>query len=53
MRRRPHIGAVFGSADTMRYVIGYSAHTWELFALRAWIVPFVTYCISLRSLSRR
>jgi MFS family permease len=35
---------VFASADTMRYVVGYSAHTWELFALRAWIVPFVTFC---------
>ena len=44
-----HWRAVFGSADTMRYVIGYSAHTWELFALRAWIVPFVTYCISSRT----
>ncbi len=44
-----HWRAVFRSADTMRYVIGYSAHTWELFALRAWIVPFVTYCISLRN----
>lgn len=39
-----HWRAVFSSADTMRYVVGYSAHTWELFALRAWIVPFVTFC---------
>jgi MFS family permease len=45
---RTHWRAVFRSADTMRYVIGYSAHTWELFALRAWVVPFVTYCVSLR-----
>jgi MFS family permease len=44
-----HWRAVFGSADTMRYVIGYSAHTWELFALRAWLVPFVTYCVSLHA----
>ena len=46
-----HWRAVFGSADTMRYVIGYSAHTWELFALRAWVVPFVIYAISLRESS--
>ena len=46
-----HWRAVFGSADTMRYVIGYSAHTWELFALRAWVVPFVIYCIALRESS--
>ena len=43
-----HWRAVFDSADTMRYVIGYAAHTWELFALRAWVVPFVVYCVSLR-----
>jgi MFS family permease len=43
-----HWRAVFGSADTMRYVVGYAAHTWELFALRAWIVPFVTFCVSVR-----
>ena len=42
-----HWRAVFRSGDTMRYVIGYSAHTWELFALRAWVVPFVTYCAAL------
>ena len=39
-----HWRSVFSSADTMRYVVGYSAHAWELFALRAWIVPFVTFC---------
>ena len=44
-----HWRAVFGSLDTMRYVIGYSAHTWELFALRAWLVPFVTYCVSVQA----
>ena len=42
-----HWRAVFTSGDTIRYVIGYSAHTWELFALRAWIVPFTTYCASI------
>ena len=44
----PHWNAVFRSRDTIRYVIGYAAHTWELFALRAWLVPFVTFCVTLR-----
>jgi predicted MFS family arabinose efflux permease len=38
-----HWMSVLRSGDTMRYVIGYSAHVWELFALRAWVVPFVTF----------
>ena len=28
----------------MQYVAGYAAHMWELFALRAWLVPFLTFC---------
>jgi MFS family permease len=28
----------------MRYVVGYAAHVWELFALRAWVVPFLVFC---------
>jgi MFS family permease len=44
----PHWDAVFRSRETMRYVIGYAAHTWELFALRAWLVPFVTFCVALK-----
>jgi MFS family permease len=43
-----HWRAVFASGDTIRYVIGYAVHTWELFALRAWLVPFVAFC-SVRS----
>jgi MFS family permease len=41
-----HWMSVLRSGDTIRYVIGYSAHVWELFALRAWIVPFVTFVAS-------
>lgn len=43
-----HIASVLRSADSMRYVIGYAAHVWELFALRAWVVPFVAFCQTLR-----
>jgi len=43
-----HVRAVFNSSDAMRYVIGYAAHVWELFALRAWVVPFVIFCQELK-----
>lgn len=43
-----HWRAVFVSADTIRYVIGYAVHTWELFALRAWVVPFVAFWATAR-----
>lgn len=39
-----HVKAVLRSSDSMRYVIGYAAHVWELFALRAWVVPFLVFC---------
>jgi MFS family permease len=48
---RGHVRAVLRSADSMRYVVGYAAHVWELFALRAWIVPFVVFCERLRGTS--
>jgi predicted MFS family arabinose efflux permease len=35
---------VLRSPDTMRYVLGYTCHTWELFGLRAWLVPFLAFC---------
>ncbi len=43
-----HWRAVFRSADTMRHVVGYAMHTWELFALRAWLVPFIAFQTGLR-----
>jgi MFS family permease len=43
-----HVKAVLHSRDSMRYVLGYAAHVWELFALRAWVVPFVVFCQDLR-----
>jgi MFS family permease len=39
-----HVRAVLRSRESMRYVIGYAAHVWELFALRAWVVPFIVFC---------
>ncbi|HJR58032.1 MAG TPA: MFS transporter [Vicinamibacterales bacterium] len=43
-----HLRAVLRSPESMRYVIGYAAHVWELFALRAWVVPFVVFCQGIR-----
>jgi MFS family permease len=43
-----HLRAVLRSADSIRYVVGYAAHVWELFALRAWVVPFFVFCEGLR-----
>jgi MFS family permease len=38
---------VLRSSDSMRYVAAYSCHMWELFAMRAWLVPFFVFCASL------
>lgn len=39
-----HWRTVARSSDTLRYVVGYACHTWELFAVRAWLVPFLVFC---------
>ena len=39
---------VIRSADSMRYVCGYACHMWELFGVRAWLVPFLTFCAVTR-----
>jgi len=38
---------VLRSADTMRYVAAYACHMWELFGMRAWLVPFLVFCATL------
>lgn len=32
----------------MRYVLAYSCHMWELFAIRAWLVAFLSFCERLQ-----
>jgi MFS family permease len=34
---------VLRSPDSMRYVAAYSCHMWELFGMRAWLVPFLAF----------
>lgn len=43
-----HWRAVARSSDSLRYVVGYACHTWELFALRAWLVPFLAFCAGVQ-----
>src|SRR5688572_28442560 len=38
-----HWKAVARSADAVRGVLGYACHMWELFAVRAWLVPFLVF----------
>jgi MFS family permease len=37
-------GMVVHHPPTLRYVFGYACHMWELFGVRAWLVPFLAFC---------
>jgi MFS family permease len=37
------IGAVLRDRPTMRFIVAYAAHSWEMFAFRTWIVAFLTF----------
>jgi MFS family permease len=39
---------VFRSRPAMAYVLGYTAHMWELFSLRSWIVAFLVFSIHMQ-----
>jgi MFS family permease len=39
---------VFRNHEAMGFVLGYMAHTWELFGLRAWIVAFLVFSASVQ-----
>lgn len=41
--RRHLFRAVLGDRRIAGYVAGYAAHCWELFAVRSWIVAFLTF----------
>ena len=40
---------VFRNREAMAYILAYSAHCWELFAFRSWIVAFLAFNLSLQS----
>jgi MFS family permease len=39
---------VLRARPTLVYILGYAAHTWELFGMRAWIVAFLGFSQSLQ-----
>jgi MFS family permease len=38
---------VLQSRESMRFVAGYACHMWELFGMRAWLVPFLVFSTTL------
>ncbi len=39
---------VLRNRKAMSYVLAYAAHMWELFAMRSWMVAFLTFSLGLR-----
>ena len=39
---------VIRNRKAMSFVLAYACHTWELFALRSWLVAFLTFSLSLQ-----
>jgi len=48
-RQRPlfALRPILADRATLGYVLGYAAHSWELFGLRAWMVAFIAFAYSL------
>ena len=43
---------VFRNIKAMSYVLAYTAHMWELFAVRSWMVAFLAFSLSLQPTAR-
>jgi len=39
---------VFRNKAAMAYILAYAVHTWELFALRSWMVAFLAFSLTLQ-----
>ena len=48
-RIRARFMPVAASREAMDFIWGYAAHMWELFALRAWLVPFLAFSLADRA----
>ncbi|MEM7223569.1 MAG: MFS transporter [Pseudomonadota bacterium] len=54
--RAPELGhpldlrPVFTNRRALAFILGYAAHIWELFGMRAWIVAFLVFAFSRQSL---
>ena len=46
-RRALDFRPVFKNRPAMAFILGYSGHTWELFALRSWLVAFLAEAAAL------
>ena len=46
-RRALDFRPVFKNRPAMAFILGYSGHTWELFALRSWLVAFLAAAAAL------
>jgi len=46
-RAWPNLRTVMSHPAVRRYVLGYSAHCWELFGLRSWMVAFIAFAGSV------
>lgn len=46
-RRALDFRPVFRNRAAMAFILGYAGHTWELFALRAWLVAFLVAAAAL------
>tara|TARA_B100000315_G_scaffold244588_1_gene269325 strand:- start:575 stop:1783 length:1209 start_codon:yes stop_codon:yes gene_type:complete len=39
---------IFRNKEVMGYVLAYCAHSWELFAMRSWLVAFLVFSLTLQ-----
>jgi MFS family permease len=40
------LAAIFRNKRLMGYIVGYSAHCWELFGFRSWLVAFLSFSLA-------
>ncbi len=41
---------IIRNREAMGYILAYGVHSWELFAMRSWLVAFLVYCLSVHDL---
>ncbi|MBK8175456.1 MAG: MFS transporter [Rhodospirillales bacterium] len=43
------IRPVLANRAALSYIVSYGVHCWELFALRSWLVAFLSFCVGLQA----
>lgn len=46
-QQRPPFRALLRNRPLLAYVIGFAGNTWEVFSVRVWFVPYLTWTLSL------